>query len=287
MEEAKIINFYQKHKDKGRYWVADILNLNRSYFCSLIDKHFPNSSPLNSKLEEDILSLIKLYPYTGTMLKISKILKVSKHTIQQVFLKTQNKIIKQHFTSPKYASKKITDNDIKDILEGSKKGIGNDLMGEKLGVDGTTVRYIRKKFLTSEEYKTYHSINRYQNLEHLGYYNNRGDKLLSSLEEQVCDYLFTQNIKYKTNIKILSFPNSYIPDILLTENNLLIEIFGMSNVSFYKERMLEKIKFYNQNNIKCLFLYEEDFKENLEWQNKINIFLEETKGKKFNINLKI
>ena len=33
----------------------------------------------------------------------------------------------------------------------------------------------------------------------------------------------------------------------------------MSNVSTYIPRMEQKIKYYNYNNIKCLFLFEEDF----------------------------
>ena len=287
MKEVDIINFYKENKDKGRYWIADKLKLNRSYFCSLIDKHFPNSTPINSTLEKDIETLIQKYPYTGTMAKIASILGVSKHKIQQVNLKTKNVKINQHFSYPKHSSSKLTDKDIDLILEGSKKGIGNDLMGEKLGINGTTVRYIRKKFLTPKEYKNYHSVDRYQGLEHLGYYNDRGDKFLSSLEQKVGDYLFNNKIKYKTNVRITNHPSKYSPDILLTESNSLIEIFGMSNVECYKKRMYKKISFYTENNIKCLFLFEEDFEEDLEWIEKLRIFISNIKGKQFNKQLKI
>ena len=259
MKEIDIINFYKKHKNKGRYWVADELKINRNYFCSLIDKYFPNSTPINLILEKDVETLIQKYPYTGTMFKIAKILGVSKHKIQQINLKTTNVKINHHFSSPKHSSKKLTDEEIDLILKGSKKGIGNDLMGEKLGIDGTSVRYIRKKFLTPEEYKNYHSVDRYQSLEHLGYYNDRGDKFLSSLEQKVSNYLFDNKIEYKTNVRIINHLNRYSPDILLTESNLLIEIFGMSNVECYKKRMYEKISFYTENDVKCLFLIRRRF----------------------------
>lgn len=287
MEEIDIINFYWENKDKGRYWVADKLNINRNSFCSLIDKHFSNSTQINLALEKDILALIKKYPHTGTKSKFAEILKVSQHKIQQLYLKTKNPNIIHHFQSPKHSSGKITDEEIDLILEGSKRGIGNDLMGEKIGVDGTTIRYIRKKFLTSEQYKKYHSVDRYQSLEHLGYYNDRGDKFLSSLEQQVSDFLFENKIKYKTNVRIINHPKKYSPDILLIESNTLIEIFGMSNVECYKKRMYEKISFYTENNVKCLFLFEEDFEGSLEWVEKVSTFTTEIKDKKFNNQLKI
>lgn len=286
MKEIDIIDFYKKHKNKGRYWVADNLKINRNSFCSLIDKHFPNSTPINLTLEKDIESLIQKFPYTGTMAKIAKILGVSKHKIQQINIKTKNIKINQHFNTPKHSANKVTEEEIGLILESSKKGIGNDLMGMKIGIDGTTVRYIRKKFLTPEEYKKYHSVDRYQSLEHLGYYNDRGDKFLSSLEQKVSDFLFNNKIKYKTNVRIINSPNKYSPDILLTESNSLIEIFGMSNVECYKKRMYEKILFYTKNDVKCLFLFEEDFKENLGWVEKLRIFLTNNKNKKNNKQLK-
>ena len=116
MKEIDIINFYKKYQNKGRYWIADELKVNRNYFCSLIDKHFPNSTPINLILEKDVETLIQKYPYTGTMVKIAKILGVSKHKIQQINLKTKNIKINQHFSSPKHSSTKLTEEEINLIL---------------------------------------------------------------------------------------------------------------------------------------------------------------------------
>ena len=50
--------------------------------------------------------------------------------------------------------------------------------------------------------------------------------------------------------------------------------------------MEEKIKFYNKNKIKCLFLYQKSFYDSLDWQEKIIIFLEEIKNKVYNKKIK-
>jgi hypothetical protein len=198
-----------------------------------------------------------------------------------------NDLIKKHFNKTLYSAKNLTDSDIFKILEGSKKGIGHDLMGEIIGVDGGTIRYVRKKFLTDEEYTQYHSLTKFLSPWSKGYSNDRGDIFLSSLEEKVCDYLYNKKINYKSNITLKYKNKNYSPDIYLTNNNVFIEIFGMSNIECYKTRMYEKIKFYTENKIKCLFLFQESFYDNLDWEEKINIFLDEIKNKKFNKKIKI
>jgi hypothetical protein len=285
MDIDQILEYYSNNKQKGRYQVAKELNINKNTFCSLIDKHFPNTEEINISLEQSVLDLIKKYPYTGTKLKIAKILNVSKHSIDQIVLKTDNKNIKDHFNKILYSAKNITDSDIVKILEGSKKGIGNDLMGNIIGVDGATIRYIRKKFLTEEEYSRYHSSTKFLSPWSKGYTNNRGDIFLSSLEEKVCDFLHEKNINYKSNITLNYQNKNYSPDIHLIDNNVFIEIFGMSNVDCYKHRMYEKIKFYTENKIKCLFLFQESFYDNLDWKEKIIMFIEEIKNKKYNKQL--
>lgn len=287
MNTEQILKYYLKNKQKGRYQIAKELNINKNTFCSLIDKHFPNGENIDLYLEQLILELIKQFPYTGTQLKISKILKVSKHSINQIILKTNNKIIKEHFNKTLYSAKNLTDNDIFKILEGSKKGIGNDLMGDIIGVDGSTIRYVRKKFLTKEEYNEYHSVSKFLSPWSKGYQNDRGDIFLSSLEEKVCDFLYKNSIKYKSNVMIKHKNKNYSPDIYLIDNNVFIEIFGMSNVECYKNRMYEKIKFYTENKIKCFFLFQESFYNNLDWEEKICTFIKEIKNKKFNKNITV
>jgi hypothetical protein len=285
MNIDQILEYYSNNKQKGRYQIAKELNINKNTFCSLIDKHFPNTEKINISLEQSILDLIKKYPYTGTKLKIAKILNISKHSVDQIILKTNNKFIKDHFNKTLHSAKNITDEDIIEILKGSKNGIGNDLMGDIIGVDGSTIRYIRKKFLTEEEYSKYHSSSKFLSPWSKGYTNDRGDVFLSSLEEKVCNFLHNKNINYISNITLKYKDKNYSPDILLTDSNVFIEIFGMSNVEYYKDKMYEKIKFYTENNIKCFYLFQESFYETLDWEEKIIIILEEIKNKKFNKHL--
>jgi hypothetical protein len=287
MEEQEIIKFYLENKNKGKYWIARKLNLNKNYVSSLIDRKVPNSCGINIELEKNIIECINKFPYTGTEHKIAKTLNISKHKIRQLILKTSNKKILNHFSSPKSHCKKLTDDDIHQILKGSKLGIGNDLMGLKIGVDGSSVRNIRKKFLTKEEYELYHSKDRYSSPFDRGYKNDRGDSFMSSLEEQVCNFLFELGIKYNTNVQIIEQNKKYCPDIHLIESGAFIEIFGMSDVECYKERMFEKIDYYNNNNIKCLYIFGDSFYCNIDWKDKITQFLEEIKNKKFNFNIKI
>ena len=259
MEEKTILEYYIENKDKGKKWVAKSLKLNISYLATLVDRHYPNTVPLDKELELKLLGYIKLFPYTGTKTRAAKYLNTTPHSVRQVLHKTQNTKLINYFTTPKSPTDKLTDKDIEDILEGSKKGIGNDLMGLMKGVDGTTVRNIRKKFLSPEEYSKYHSVERFYSGDFKSYRNERGDKLLSTWEEKVADLLFENKIEYNSNIRFNFKNKSISPDFFLPKNRVFIEVFGMSNVSTYIPRMEQKIKYYNFNNIKCLFLFEEDF----------------------------
>ena len=206
-------------------------------------------------------------------------------TIILIF-KTKNQNIKNHFLKPKFSSKKLTDQDIQDILDGSILGIGNDQMGLIKGVDGVSIRNVRKRFLSKKNYEKYHSIERFYSGDYNSYYNDRGDKFLSTWEEKVADFLYQNNIKYHTNVRIGYLGKRYSPDIYLPKNKTFIEIFGMSNIDCYKIKMEEKIKFYNENKIKCLFLFEEDFLEMKKYtelyKEKILNFLKEIQTIKYN-----
>ncbi len=286
LDKDLILKTYNENKDKGKYWVAYHLGLNTSSVSTIINKYESNNKPLDEILELKILELIEKFPYTGTLKKIHDILKISKHSVEQVVHKTQNQKIKSHFETPKYSSHKLTDKDIQDILDGSKEGIGNDKMGLMKNIDGICIRNVRKKFLTKEEYSLYHNISRFYEGDYNSYYNERGDKLLSTWEEKVADHLFDNKVKYFSNVRIHYGGKNYSPDFYLPSNRVFIELFGMSNVDCYKDKMNEKIKFYNTNNIKCLFLYEEDFLQNKKFidlfKDKLNMFVDEIKNCKFN-----
>lgn len=268
MEEKTILEYYEKCKNA--YKTAKDLNLNQSYVSTLISRHYPNTIPLDKELESRVLEATHLFPYTGTKYKISKHLGITNHSLNQILLKTQNSKLKEFFNLPK-CSTKLSDKDIEDILEGSKRGIGNDLMGLIKGADGTSIRNIRKTFLSPEEYSKYHSIERFYSGDYNAYYNVRGDKLLSTWEEKVADLLHGSKIEYHTNVRLSYKGKNYSPDFFLPKNRAFIELFGMSNISSYKQNMENKIEYYNSNNIKCLFLFEEDF---LSFKKSINSYEE-------------
>ncbi len=287
----KILSLYEHNKDKGMYWVADQLNLNRNSVQTVIYKKYPPKPTNLENLERSIVGMIDMYPFTGTKHKISKELNISILKLDGVLKHTNNQLIKDFFNKPKTSTSKVTDQDILKILEGSKNGIGNDLMGEIIGVDGVSIRNIRKKFLSKEEYNLYHSINRFYSGDYNSYYNNRGDKFLSTWEEKVADYLFECNVKYFTNVRLSYKNKNYSPDLYLPKSRVFIEVFGMSNVSSYIPNMNKKIEYYSSNNIKCLFLFEEDFINNKKqpvdtYQTQLSNFLNEIKNKIYNKHLK-
>jgi hypothetical protein len=285
-----ILKTYDENKDKGKYWVAHHLNLNKNSVSSLIDRYRKNTKPLNKVLEQQLLEAIKLFPYTGTKGKIQKYLNINRSRLEQIICKTENPIIIDFFKKPKSPTHKLSDNDIITILEGSKKGIGNDKMGLILGIDGISIRNVRKKFLTKEEYEKYHSIEKFYSGNYNAYYNERGDKFLSTWEEKVADHLYNKKIKYFSNVRMHYSGKNYSPDFYLPKTRTFIEVFGMSNVNCYIPRMEEKITFYEQNNIKYLALIEEDFIFNKKpintFESKIDNFTSEIQGNIYNNHIK-
>ena len=290
LDKQLILELYNQNPTKGKYWVADQLGLNRSSVSTLINKYCTNNLSIDTELERKVKELIPLFPYTGTKNKISNHLGVSNHTIDQLLHKTQDVLIIDHFNTPKCSSSKLTDADIQDVLDGSKLGIGNDQMGLIKGVDGISIRNIRKKLLTKEEYAQYHSIERFYSGDYNAYYNDRGDKFLSTWEEKLADRMFEIGVKYFSNVRLSYDGKNYSPDFYLPKTRTFIEVFGMSNVNVYKSRMNEKIEFYNSNNIKCLFLFEDSFMLNKKYIDsyKVNLdnFLTEIEGRIFNQHIK-
>lgn len=290
LDKDLILKTYDENKDKGKYWVANHLKLNKSSVTSLINRYRKNKKPTNKFLEQQVLNTIKLFPYTGTRSKIQKYLKISRSILEQIIHKTENPIIIEFFKSPKSPTHKLSDDDISTILEGSKKRIGNDKMGLLLGIDGICIRNIRKKFLTKEEYEKYHSIERFYSGDYNAYYNERGDKFLSTWEEKVADYLYSKEIKYFSNVRMHYLGKNYSPDFYLPKTRTFIEVFGMSNVSCYIPRMKEKMLYYEQNNIKYLALLEGDFIFNKklinDFESKIEDFTTEIQGNIYNNHIK-
>lgn len=291
MNESEKIDYYLNNKGKGLSLIAEELSLSKSGLKSLIYRNIVNRTPLNKDIESRIIGLSKIYPYTGTVAKISKELGISTQSVRQCFMKTKNKELIEFKNKPKSSCFKLDDEDIKSILENSKNGIGNDLMGKFLGIDGISIRNIRKRYLTKEEYEQYHSVNRFYEGDYNSYYNDRGDKLLSTWEGRVADYLYFLGVAYESNVMTLCKERRHSPDFLLKDSGAFIEVYGMSNVPSYKTRMKKKVKFYLDNNIKCLSLLEEDFiikSKNVMvdiFKTKIDSYLLEIRESKFNKNV--
>ena len=297
IDRKQVIDYYLKNKNqnKTKAQIADELGIKRTTFNTIILKELQSEEKLDTNHEKIIELLIIKHPYTLTLNKIYNISGLTIHKSIQCFKKSKNPLLQNYYNNillPKkyHTGSNVTDEKIKLILEGTYKGIGNDLMGEILNLDGATVRRIRKKYLPKGDYEKYHSIEKFLNPGINGFYDNN-NVYLSSLEKLVGNYLESKNINFESNVRINFKQKNYCPDFLLIDSNCFIEVFGMSNKEIYIPRMKTKIEFYQTNNIKCLFLLAEDFYINNKLQsenykNKIDIFLQEIKDKKYNKDIK-
>lgn len=156
------------------------------------------------------------------------------------------------------------------IIQLEKRGRGNDSIGKELKIDGATVRRYLIEFYGEDKYKERHSIEKFYTPLYSGFVNERGDRLHSTLEMLVADYLYECGIKYKTQDYIKFNNGKFIyPDFYLKKYNIYIEVFGMSEVPYYIDRMNKKIKLYEENNINFIGIYYKNFKEN-NWKELIN-----------------
>jgi hypothetical protein len=70
LPKDKILQLYENNIEKGMYWVAKELGLNKNSVQTIIYKSYPPKSIPSKEMEDKLLELIKLYPYTGTKNKI-------------------------------------------------------------------------------------------------------------------------------------------------------------------------------------------------------------------------
>ena len=156
---------------------------------------------------------------------------------------------------------KVTEEMVEEMIVLSEQGLGVDLIGKKLGLHGTTVRNHLIKNLGEDGYAKMHNIKKYTTYWSGRYYkNSRGDILQSSLEELVADILYERGVEYTTHKVLILRGKRFFPDFYLPKHNLYIEVFGMSDLDFYREKMALKIKEYEENGVNCIYLYKEDFK---------------------------
>jgi len=283
-EINKVIDSFKQTNNYKQ--TSELLNIPLSSCKSILGREGYSMGIRNSNLNiEDIDELIfkcknllleKEYSFN----RLCKIVGVNCNTFRK-YLKI-NKIegILEKCLSSNYNKRALTDENKLKIIQLEQQGKGNDVIGKILNINGSTVRRYLIEYYGLEKYKERHSIEKFNTPYYVGFINDRGDRFHSTLEMLVADFLFENNIKYKTQ-KYIEFPNkkSKYPDFWLEDYKIYIEVFGMSSVSFYIDGMNEKIKLYKKYKIPFIGLYYDDFKEN-KWKkiliNKLNIKNEKT-----------
>jgi len=215
---------------------------------------------------QDLLPKICALIKAGNSAKqIALKLKIHTKTIYEALIK--NNLVDEMNELKKIGKMRVSQSALKvkediflEINRLSLMGRGVDAIGKELGLHGTTIRYQLIKRLGKDEYQRRHSIKKYKEYWSGKYYtNDRGDILQSGLEEKVADYLYKNGIKYKTH-KCLTLPEGkFFPDFYLEYFDIYIEVFGMSDLEFYKVKMKIKINSYEKNGVKFIGLNKEDF----------------------------
>lgn len=215
---------------------------------------------INGKeIVDKCINLLNEKPYT--LCGLCQVVGVKVNTLIR-YIKTHNiEGIIEKCSSLGWKSKVVTKEIYEKIIELEKQGLGNDAVGRRLNIDGSTVRTWLIKYYGKEKYKERHSIEKFKTPWFCGFKNKRGDRFHSYLEENVADFLFENNIEYQTQVYLKFGEKSIFPDFYLPKQNIYIEVFGMSEVPFYIEPMNNKIKLYGDNNINMLGIYWKDFKE--------------------------
>lgn len=200
---------------------------------------------------------------------------INPNTFKNYLFNIGDTYILEKCNSNNYKKTALTDINKLKIIELEQQGKGNDVIGKLLKINGTSVRRYLIEYYGVEKYKERHNINKFKTPWYNGFLNDRGDRFHSTLEMLVADFLFENNIKYKTQAYIKFNNEKFIyPDFYLDDYKIYIEVFGMSEVSYYINSMKEKIKLYKKNNIDFIGIYYKNFKKN-NWKelliNKLNI----------------
>ena len=155
-------------------------------------------------------------------------------------------------------SRKLSPGDLEEVDSLSANGFGVDWIGKKFSVDGTTIMSALRKRLGMKEYMRRHPVSKYRGGAKGYRKNKRGDKLQSSYEEGVADYLFLQGIEYLMHTVIRHSQRVFYPDFFLPRTEQYIEVLGMSDMRFYRERTKVKKAAYSQEGIDCCWLEKSD-----------------------------
>lgn len=268
INKFKELNSYKKTADYFNIPLSScktILNRN-NFFVGGRKLKITNKKYENIVKNSKILLSKNKYSFNN----LCKELKVKPQTFRNFILKNKIKGIIEYCDTKNKKQHILTSDIKKKIISLEKKGLGNDSIGKRLGINGSTVRKYLIEYYGKEIYSKRHSIEKFFTPNYSGFLNNRGDRFHSSLESLVADYLYENNIKYKTQ-HYIKFKNgkSIYPDFYLEDFDLYIEVFGMSEIDFYIQSMLDKINLYKKYNYKLLGLFYKNFKEN-NWKEVIN-----------------
>jgi len=78
-------------------------------------------------------------------------------------------------------------------------------------------------------------------------------------EELIEEYLDSESIKFKPEVKITNLKGDKLPyrkaDFYLPQYKTYVEFFGLWNIEKNKQQYREKKKIYAENNIPCVYLY--------------------------------
>jgi len=180
---------------------------------------------------------------------------LEKNKCKDAFVKLQNNGLVRRNNS----AVKISLADIDALLKLSEEGRGIDYIGKKLGFDGTSIRYQLIKRLGKKEYSKRHNVKKFTDYwSGKWFLGSRGEKFQSQWEEKVADFLYLNNIKYALHIRLDLPEGKFFPDFYLPEHSMYIEVFGMSDLNFYIEKMNKKETAYKNNKIKYIPIYKKD-----------------------------
>lgn len=215
-------------------------------------------------IEDKILNsknLLKINKYSFN--ELCNNINVIPKTFKNYLIRNKIKGILENCSTKNKKKTSLTKEIQEKILNLEKEGKGNDLIGKLLKIDGGTVRKYLIEYYGIDKYKERHSIDKFLTPNYSGFINDRGDRFHSSLEVLVADYLFENNIKYKTQAYIKFENGKFIyPDFYLIDYKLYIEVFGMSEIPFYIKGMNNKLELYNTYKIEFLPIFYNNFKQN-------------------------
>lgn len=82
-----------------------------------------------------------------------------------------------------------------------------------------------------------------------------GIKVRSQYEKRCADYLFGKGIEFRYEPLILLEGRKYRPDFYLPEYDVFLEICGYGHMPFYHNRIEQKKRIYDKENMKVIFIH--------------------------------